>query len=97
MSHIQWTPVHCDIRDNVLADLAAKFTTTYTPSPKAVTLTSACAAIRKVTRDPTPHPGGVRYAYYSRDREACVLFRADPSLLDKLRSGRYMGLMAHRA
>ena len=45
MSHIQWIPGHCDIRDNVLVDLAAKFATTY-PSPKAATFTSACAAIR---------------------------------------------------
>ena len=60
LSYIQWIPGHCDIRGNILADSAAKFATTYPSPPKAVTLSSACAAISKVTRDPpltTPAPG----------------------------------------
>ena len=36
------------------------------------------------------------YAHYSQDRETCVLFRTDQSILAKLRSGLYMGLRAHR-
>ena len=62
-------------------------------------LLSACAAIRKVTRDPTPNHPRTRevYAHYSRNREARVLSREDQSLLAKLRSGHYVGLRAHRA
>ena len=62
LSYIQWIPGHCDIRGNILADSAAKFATTYPSPPKAVTLSSACAAIRKVTRDPPPnHPAPGEY------------------------------------
>ena len=99
LSHIQWVPGHCDIRGNVLADTAAKSATSLPTPPKAVTYASACAAIRGATRDPLPSHPRTRavYAHYSRDREACVLSRADQSLLAKLRSGHYMGLRAHRA
>ena len=37
LSHIQWIPVHCDIRGNELADSAAKSATSFTSSSKAVT------------------------------------------------------------
>ena len=56
LPHIQKTPGHCDIQGNVLADLAAKFASTYLSIAKTVTYSKACAAIRKVTRGARSFP-----------------------------------------